>query len=183
MAPFLIAFICLCIATAVLASSYLRLLSLDAQCKVAAAQVDAELANWHAMLPALAGVMRAFAPKERRAVDMVARLHASGRRAPSPQARLLAEARLGDGVHGLLARAEATPQVQRLDDFRQLRAALDETERRLGAARRQLATATADYNRALMRFPGRLFTGRLHLTPRVHYDIAVDNARAEESPA
>ncbi|KAF2990592.1 LemA family protein [Methylocystis sp. MJC1] len=183
MAPFLIAFICLCIATAVLAGSYLRLRSLDAQCKAAAEEVDAELANWHAMLPALAGVMRAFAPQERLAVDMVARLHASGRRAPSPQARLLAEARLGDGVHNLIARAQATPQLQRLGDFHELQAALEETERRLAAARRRLATATADYNHALTRFPECLFAGRLRLTPRAFYDIAVDNVLAEETPA
>ncbi|MDJ0449407.1 LemA family protein [Methylocystis sp. JR02] len=181
MAPFLIAFICLCIAAAVLASRFLRLQSLDAQCKAAAEQVDAELANWHAMLPALAGVMRAFAPKERGAVDVVARLHASGRRAGSPQARLLAEARLGDGVHGLLARAQATPEIQRLDDFRQLRAALEEAEGGLAAARRRLATATADYNRALRRFPECLFAGRLRLTPRDYYDIAVDDSRAGET--
>lgn len=183
MSPYIVVFICLCITTAVLAKSYLRLHSLDAQCQAAALEVDAELANWRAMLPALAGVMRAFAPQERLAVDMVARLCASERRAPSPQARLLAEARLGDGVHDLIARAQATPQLRRLDDFRELRAALEEAERRLAAARRRLAMATADYNRALRRFPECLFTGRLRLTPRAYYDIAVDDVRAEETPA
>ncbi len=181
MSPFFIAFLCLCAAAAFLTRAYLRLLSLDAKCRAATAAVDAELANWHALLPALTGVMCAFAPQERDAVDMVARLHASGRRAGSPQAKLLAEARLGDGVHGLLARAQAAPQLQALDNFRELQAALDETERRLAAARRRLAATTADYNRALARFPGNLLAGRLRLTPRNFYDIAVDRAEAAKT--
>jgi LemA protein len=183
MSPFLVAFLCLCAVAALLTRAYQRLLSLDAECRAATAAVDAELANWHALLPALSGVMRAFAPQERDAVDMVARLHASGRRATSPQARLLAEARLGDGVHDLLARAQAAPQLQTLDDFRELRAAIDETERRLAAARRRLAATTAEYNRALARFPESLFAGRLRLTPRDFYDIAVERARVAQTPA
>jgi LemA protein len=178
-----IAFLCLCAAGALLTRAYLRLLSLDSACQAATAAVDAELANWHGLLPALVGVMRAFAPQEREAVATVARLHASGRRAGSPQARLLVEARLGDGVRDLLTRAQAQPQIQRLDDFRELRAALDETERRLAASRRRLAVATADYNCALARFPGRLFAGQLRLTPRAFYDIAVETPCAEETPA
>ncbi|MBL1258606.1 LemA family protein [Methylocystis sp. Sn-Cys] len=79
------------------------------------------------------------------------------------------------------SRAQATPEIQRLDDFRQLRAALEEAEGGLAAARRRLATATADYNRALRRFPECLFAGRLRLTPRDYYDIAVDDSRAGET--
>lgn len=171
-----IALICFCAAAAFLLRAYRRLLALDARCEVAAAVVEAELSRRHAMLPALVGVMRVFAPHEREAADAVARAHAAAQRAATPQARLLAETRLADSVRQLLAKAGFESRLQKLDDFRELQAALDDAERRLAAARRNLSAATDDYNLALERFPASLFAVRLRLTPRVFYDIGVERA-------
>jgi LemA protein len=184
MALFSIAFVCLCAAAAfAMLRAYRRLLALDASCDAAAAEVEAELASRHALLPALVGVMRAFVPHERDAVDAVARNYAATRRAASPQARLLAEARLGDGVRRALSKAQSAEPAQTLRDFRELEAVLEETERRLAAARRRQSMAIDAYNAALSGFPASLFAMRLNLRRRVFYDIGAERVIFEEAAA
>jgi LemA protein len=156
-----------------------RLLALDAKCEAAAAEVEAELARLHDLTPPLVGLMRAFAPREREAIDAVAKAHAAAQRAPSPQARLLAETRLSDAVHRLMSQAEAVEQIKSLQDFSALRQEMAKAERRLVVARRRLSALTDAYNRALGRFPESLFAMRLRLAPRVFYDIGVEQLSGE----
>ncbi len=170
----LIAFAGLGVARAVLLNARRRLLALDARCAAAAADVEAEASRLHALFPALVGLMRAFAPQERAAIDAVAMAYAGSRRAHSPQAKLFGEARLADGVHALLGRAQGVSQIQNLEDFRELRQRMEEAEQELAAARRRLKAATDAYNEALARFPESLFAMRLRLAPRAFYDIGVE---------
>lgn len=183
MAFFWFALVCLGAVAANLLHARRHLLALDARCEAAAAAVEAELNALHVMFPALVGLMRAFSPQEREAIDLVARAHAAAQRAASPQAKLLAETRLNDGVHQLLGRAQSVSQIRNLSDFRELQVALDEAERRLADARRMLSVATNDYNCALDRFPESLFAMRLQLTRRAFYDIGVEQALADEVAA
>jgi LemA protein len=183
MSLFWIAFACLCAAAALLLSAYRRLRGLDARCEAAAAAVESALERRHSMLPALVGLMQAFAPREREAIDIVVRAHGAAQRAATPQAKLLAETWLADGVHYLRARARATPQIAKLADFQQLEIALDEAELRLAAERRNLSAATQAYNLALDGFPASLFALRMRFAPRAFYDIAIDASTLGEEIA
>jgi LemA protein len=177
-----IALVLLALAATALMRGRRRLLALDAKCDAAAAEVDAELARLHALTPPLVGLMRAFAPQEKEAIDAVAKAHSAAQRAASPQARLLAETRLADAVHRLTSRAEGVEQIKLLQDFNALRQEMASAERRLAASRRRLSAMTEAYNRALGRFPESLFAMRLRLAPRAFYDIGVERL-AEEGAA
>lgn len=183
MTLFWIALICAFAGAVLLLRAYRQLLALDAGCEAAAAAVDAETASRHAMLPALVGVMRAFAAEERDAVEVVVKAHAAATRAGSPQARLFAETRLGDGVRQLVASGETSQRLVRLDEFRELRVALEDSERRLAAARRGLAVAVDAFNVALNCFPLKILAMRMRLTPRAFYDIGGERSFAEEFAA
>ncbi len=176
---FSVALVLLAIAAATLLRGRARLMALDAHCEAAAEEAEAELARLHALTPPLVGLMRAFAPQERVVIDAVAIAHAAAQRAPSPQARLLAETRLADAVHRLITRAEGVGQIKSLQDFNALRQEMGDAERRLAAARRRLSAATEAYNRALGRFPENVFAMRLRLAPRVFYDIGVEQMAGE----
>ncbi len=169
-----IAFAALGVAAAVLLNARRRLLALDARCAAAAADVEASAARLQGLFPALVGLMRAFAPQEQAAIDAVAIAYAGARRAHSPQAKLFGEARLADGVHALLGRAQGVPQIQNLDDFRELRQRMDETEQELAVARRRLKAEIDAYNAALGRFPESFFAAQLRLGPRAFYDIGAE---------
>lgn len=179
MIVFLVPLLLLAAATIAVLRARRRLLALDALCKAAAAEAEAEAACLQSLFPVLVGLVRAFAPQEREAMEAVAKAYAVARRAHSPQARLLAETRLADGVHDLMARAESVPQIRDLGDFRELRLRMEEAERRLAAARGRLRAATQDYNRALARYPESLFALRLRLVPRDFYDIGADERGGE----
>ncbi len=164
MAPFLIAFICLCIATAVLASRYLappvfgcamqgrrragrrraRQLARDAP---GAGRRDARLCAERARPSMWSRGSRL------RAAGGLFSGAASGGGAARRWRSWSPRARAGDAGN------------QRLDDFRQCARRSKRRKAVSAAARRRLATATADYNRALRRFPECLFAGRLRLTP------------------
>ncbi|GLI91861.1 LemA family protein [Methylocystis echinoides] len=169
------------LAAATLLRGRRRLLALDSTCEAAAREAEAALARLHALTPPLVGLMRAFAPLERDAIDAVAMAHAASQRAPSPQARLLAETRLADAVHRLMTRAEGVGQIKSLADFNVLRQEMAHAELELADTRRKLSAATEDYNRALGRFPEHLFALRLRLAPRAFYDIGEEMA-AIKSP-
>jgi len=169
-----VALFALAVSATILLRARRDLLALDAQCEAAAAEVDREADQLHALFPPLVGLMRAFAPAERDAIEAVAKAHANAQRAHSPQARLLAETRLADSVHYLVSRAQRVEQIRGLTDFSELRQAIDAAERRLTAARRRLSAVTEAYNQALGRFPGGLFAMRLRLAPRAFYDIGAD---------
>ena len=173
-------FACVCVVAAFVFQAWRRLRALDVRYRAAAAAVAAARARRGALLLALMGVVRAFAPQERALADRVAKVHAELERAPSPQARLLGEARLADALDTLLARAQQNPQLGALADFAELRAAFEESGRSLARARRTLAAATADYNAALARFPVRTLALRLKMVPRAFYDVAVEPALSEE---
>jgi hypothetical protein len=179
MLVFSIAFALLGVTGAILLNARRRLLALDASCAAAAAEVEVQALRLHALFPALVGLMRAFAPEERVAIDAVALAYAGARRAHSPQAKLFGETRLTDGVHALLGRAQAVPHIHNLEDFRELRQRMDDAERTLAAARRKLKATTDAYNSALGQFPESLFAKRLRLAPRVFYDIGVDESAEE----
>jgi LemA protein len=177
----LIILVCFCVAAACLHLAYRRLMALDARCEAASAAIETEIRRRRELLPGLVGAISAFAPKSSQATETVAKAHAAAKRATTPQARLFAEARLGDGVRQLLAGGLNAPQLIQSSEFRELRAALDETERRLAARRRDLSAAVADYNAALSRFPASLFAIRLRLSHRAFYDIGAERAFHEEA--
>jgi LemA protein len=179
MLMFYFVFFVLAAAGAALARAYRRLMALDARCEAAASAVERERAARHALLPALVGVTRAFAPQERDVAEGVVKAHAAALRAPTPQAQLLAELRLSDAVGALVARVEATPRLQALEDFRAFQAALADADLRLAAARKALAVATSDYNAARRGFPEQLFALRGRFARRAFYDIAVEPGGAE----
>lgn len=176
---FWIALVPLCAVAAILLRARRHLLVLDAHCEAAAVEVEAGLAGLHALFPALVGLMRAFAPKEREAIDAVAKAHAAAQRTHSPQARLLAETRLADSVRRLLAQARQVDQIKTMSDFNALRLEMEEAERRVAGARRKLSAATDAYNQALTHFPESLFAMRLRLAPRAFYDIGVEQLAEE----
>lgn len=160
-----------------------HLAALDARCDAAAAEIDATTARRHALLPALVGLVRAFAPQERAAVDAIAKAHAAVLRATSPQAQLFAETRLGDAVRRLMAVAESCPQLQASQHFRDLRTEIVDSERKIAAARHDLGVAVDAYNAGLRRFPAKFLAGKRRLARRAFYDIGVDRALLDEARA
>jgi LemA protein len=163
--------------------TYNRLMSLDSRCEQAMADIDVQLKQRHALLPNLLETVRAFTAHERDAIEMVATARAAAIRATTPQAQLLAETALGEGVRQLLTIAENYPDLKASQHFRELRVEIADVENKLAAARRYLNATVNEYNATLRQFPANLLAGQFRLSRRPFYDIGVERVLLDDAPA
>lgn len=170
-------------AAAYVGHAYQRLMKLDARCDQAAAAIDAQFMRRHALLIELIKAVRAFTPHDREAIETVVRARAAALRAPTPQARLLAETTLSDGLRRLLMVAEKSEFLRRSDEFGAFVGELSETERAVARARAELSAAVRSYNSALRQFPFDMLANRLRIARRSFYDIGAEYALFDEAGA
>ncbi|MCC3245193.1 LemA family protein [Methylocystis sp. WRRC1] len=163
--------------------AYRRLRALEALCDQAAADIDSQFRARHALLPDLFNAVRAFTQDERDTFDFVLKARAAALRATTPQAQILAETTLGEGVRRLLIIAESSPILQNSHEFDAFCRRIAHAESELAAARRRLNLAVKDYNLALRQFPTGLLAGRLHLARRSFYDVGVELSPVDEPVA
>ena len=164
--------------------SYNGLVSKEEAVLAAWAQTESNFQRRADLVPALVETVSRFMKHERetltavtdersraldelaKAVDTMvarqARAAETGKRGASleDQARLTAlyeaEAEVGKGVAGILAVAEAYPQLRSADQFLELQAQLEGTENRINVTRMRFNEAVGSYNGAIRRLPGNL---------------------------
>ena len=99
-------------------------------------QVDVELRRRHDLVPNLVETVKGYAAHERTVLSNVVAARSAALAAPSVPAKAEAETQLAGSLQGLLAVAEAYPDLKAAGPFQQLQAQLAETEDRIAAARR-----------------------------------------------
>ncbi|QGM96474.1 LemA family protein [Methylocystis parvus] len=162
--------------------TYNRLMALDSRCEQAMADIDVQLKQRHALLPNLLETVRAFTQHERDAIEVVAKARAAAVRATTPQAQLLAETALGDGIRQLLTIAESYPDLKASQHFRELRIEIADVENKLAASRRYLNATVNEFNATLRQFPANVLAGQFHLARRPFYDIGVERVLLDDAP-
>jgi len=120
------------------------------------AQVDVALKRRYDLIPNLVETVKGYASHEREVLERV--VEARGR-AMAAGGQADAETNLARSVNGLLARAEAYPDLRSSGNFLELQRELANTEDRIAAARRFYNANVRDYNTALEQFPGSLLAG------------------------
>jgi LemA protein len=119
-------------------------------------QVDVELRRRHDLVPNLVETVRGFAAHENAALERVLAARSAALQEQGGPGQLQAESRLGSSVNGLLAVAEAYPELQSAPVFQQLQVQLAETEDRLAAARRLHNGNVRSLNTRVDSFPSSL---------------------------
>jgi LemA protein len=99
-------------------------------------QVDVELRRRHDLVPNLVETVKGYAAHERTVLSNVVAARSAAVSAPTLGAKAEAETQLAGSLQGLLAVAEAYPDLKAAGPFQQLQAQLAETEDRIAAARR-----------------------------------------------
>ena len=90
-----------------------------------------------------------------------------------------AQTQLQSSFGRLLAVAEAYPQLQTTQAFRDFQAQIEGTENRINIARRDYNTAVISYNNKVRTLPTSLFAGMFGFHPRAYYKA---NAGSENAP-
>jgi LemA protein len=152
--------------------SYNGLVRLRLQAQNAWSDIDVQLKRRYDLVPNLVETVKGYAAHERGTLESVtqARTHAMQVQGAGPAARAQAEAQLTAAIGGLVATAEAYPQLQASGGFRDLQAQLAGIEEAVQNARRYYNAVVRELNAKIMQFPSNLIAGPFGFRPREFFE-------------
>jgi LemA protein len=161
------------------ALTYNRLVMLRQRVKEAFSDIDVQLKRRHDLIPNLVETVKGYAAHERGVFDEVtqARAGAIAAGAQGPQQRAAAEDMLTGALRSLFAVAEAYPQLQAVQEFKDLSENLRDTEDKIQFSRRFYNAQVRDYNTALQTFPTVLLASTFGFTPSQYFEVEAPSDR------
>ena len=160
-----------------LVALYNRLVRLRNRVDNSWAQIEVQLKRRWDLIPNLVETVRGYATHERETFERVTEARARAQQARTPGETAEAEGILGAALGRLLAVAEAYPELQADENFRQLQTELAETENRVAVSRQVYNDAVLTYNNAIQTFPGVVFAGPFGFTIREFFEVEVEAQR------
>jgi LemA protein len=159
--------------------TYNRLVTLRQRVKEAFSDIEVQLKRRHDLIPNLVETVKGYAAHERGVFDEVtqARAGAIAAGARGPQQQAAAEDMLTGALRSLFAVAEAYPQLQAVQEFKDLSENLRDTEDKIQFARRFYNSQVRDYNTALQTFPTVLLARTLGFTPSEYFEVDAPSDR------
>ncbi|MDQ6859163.1 MAG: LemA family protein [Chloroflexota bacterium] len=158
-----------------LMTTYNRLVTLRQRVKEAWSDIDIQLKRRHDLIPNLVETVKGYAAHERGTFDEVTTARANAVAAGasgSPQQMAQAENVLTGALRSLFAVAEAYPQLQAVQEFKDLSENLTATEDKIAFARRFYNGNVRDYNTALQTFPTNILAGMFGFTAEQYFELA-----------
>jgi LemA protein len=134
------------------------------------AQIEVQLKRRWDLIPNLVETVRGYAQHERGTFEAVTQARAAAQTAQGPAATAAAEGILGQALGRLFAVAEAYPELQADENFRQLQSELAETENRIAVSRQVYNDTVLTYNNAIQTFPGVMLAGPFGFAKREFFE-------------
>src|SRR5262245_25304760 len=122
-------------------------------------QINVQLQRRHDLIPNLVETVKGYAKHEQQTLEKVIQARNQAINAGSIADKSVAETQLTTAVHGLLAIAEAYPDLKANQNFLALQEELTATENRIGFARQHYNDVVSQYNQSLMTFPSNMVAG------------------------
>jgi LemA protein len=160
-----------------LVALYNRLVRLRNRVDNAWAQVEVQLKRRWDLIPNLVETVKGYAAHERETFEAVTQARAQAQQARTPGETAQAEGILGAALGRLFAVAEAYPELQADENFRQLQTELAETENRVAVSRQVYNDAVLTYNNAIQTFPGLVFAGPFNFAMREFFEVEEEAQR------
>ena len=152
---------------------YNGLVRLNVQAGNAWADIDVQLKRRHDLIPNVVETVKGYAGHERQTLEAVieARNRAVSAQTAGPAERAQAEGALTGALRGLLALAEAYPQLRAVESFTQLQGTLAQIEDAIQNARRYYNAVVRDLNTRIQQFPSNMVAGLFGFRPREFFEI------------
>jgi LemA protein len=161
----------------VLVVLYNRFVRLRNRVDNAWAQIEVQLQRRWDLIPNLVETVKGYAAHERETFQNVTEARAAAQRATTPAEAAEAEGILDRALGRLFAVAEAYPELQADENFRQLQDELAETENRIAVSRQVYNDTVLTFNNAIQTVPGVFFAGPFGFTTREFFDVEDDAQR------
>src|SRR5437879_3160537 len=158
---------------------YNSLVQLRVRCDSSWSDIDVQLKRRHDLIPNLVETVKGYAAHERGVFDEVtqARAGAIAAGAQGPQQRAQAKDMLTGALRSLFAVAEAYPQLQAVQEFKDLSENLRDTEDKIQFSRRFYNSQVRDYNTGLQTFPTVLLAGAMGFTASEYFEVEAPSDR------
>jgi LemA protein len=157
---------------------YNRLVTLRNRVENAWAQVDVQLKRRYDLIPNLVETVKGYAAHERETFEAVTAARTRAQAAQGPAEQGAAEGLLGQALGRLFAVAEAYPELQADENFRQLQEELAQTENRIAVSRQVYNDTVLTYNTAIQTVPGVLVAGPFGFAKRDFFEVEGETREA-----
>jgi LemA protein len=161
----------------VLVVLYNRFVRLRNRVDNAWAQIEVQLKRRWDLIPNLVETVKGYAAHERETFENVTQARAAAQQAQTPAESAQAEGLLGQMLGRLFAVAEAYPELQADENFRQLQSELAETENRIAISRQVYNDTVLTFNNAIQTVPGVFIAGPFGFDKREFFDVEDDAQR------
>ncbi len=151
---------------------YNGLVRLRALVREAFSGITVQLRRRADLIPNLVETVKGYATHERETFDAITAQRATATGAGSVAATAQADATMTGLLGRLMAVAEAYPELQADDNFRQLQSELSNIETELQSARRYYNATARDLNTKVVSFPDMLFASPLGFKEEPYYEDA-----------
>ena len=141
------------------------------------AQVEVQLKRRWDLIPNLVESVKGYAAHERGTFEAVTNARTRAQNAKTPADTAAAEGILGAALGRLFALAEAYPELQADENFRQLQTELAETENRVAVSRQVYNDSVLTYNNTVQTFPGRMVAGPFGFSIREFFEVEEEAQR------
>lgn len=153
---------------------YNRLVTLRQRVREAWADIDVQLKRRWDLIPNLVETVKGYAAHERGTFEAVTKARSDAMAAAqtgSPEQRAQAENALGAALINLRAVAEAYPQLQAIQEFKDLSENLTATEDKIAFARRFYNGNVRDYNTAIQTVPTNIIAGMFGFNAEQYFEL------------
>ncbi len=133
--------------------------------------IDVQLKRRHELIPRLVQCVRAYADYERATLEAVTELRTQSIATADIAQKAELEEAMSTGLHQLIAKVEDYPELKADENFRELQAALADTENKIQYARRFYNGAVRVLNTRVQSFPHLLLAGPLGFRPAQFFSV------------
>ena len=150
---------------------YNKLVRLNIRVDEAFAQIEVQLKRRADLIPNLVETVKGYASHEKEALEKVVQARAASTAASTLPAVAAADGMLTNALRGLLAVAEAYPDLKASTNFLQLQEELSTTENKVSFARQFYNDNVRTLNTAVKTIPSSFFSGLAKVGEREFYEV------------
>ena len=154
-----------------LVAQYNRLIRLNVSVDEAFAQIEVQLKRRSDLIPNLVETVKGYATHEKSTFDAVISARAKATTATGVADVAAADGQLTQALRGLLAVAEAYPDLKASDNFRALQEELATTENKVAFSRQFYNDNVRSLNTAVKTIPTSFFAGMAKVGAREFYEV------------
>jgi len=178
MIPLLVFLAILVVVGLIIGGMYNSLVQLKVRADSAWSDIDIQLKRRHDLIPNLVETVKGYAAHEKDTFENVARYRSAAMAATSTEDRAQAEGQLTQALRGLLAVAEAYPELKANAQFMSLQQQLSDLEDALQNSRRYYNAVVRDLNTKIQSFPTNIIAGMFNFQQRQFFEITDPTERA-----